>query len=53
MLEILNLYGIFLIHQDTILECYKFYPLKNNLVTSRLVRKGDIERMICNLAFSF
>jgi hypothetical protein len=39
-------------HQDTILECYKFYPLKNNLVLE-ISKKGDIERMVCNLAFSF
>jgi hypothetical protein len=35
-----------------ILECYIFYPVKKNLVLE-ISKKEDIERMVCNLAFSF
>jgi hypothetical protein len=35
-----------------ILRCYKFYPLKNNLVLE-ISMKRDVESFVYSLAFSF
>jgi RNase H-fold protein (predicted Holliday junction resolvase) len=35
-----------------ILECYKFFPLKNNLVLE-ISKKWDATTLVCGLPFSF